>query len=152
MKDTEAGTAAIQLSERLPHRPETVWKVLTEGPLIARWLGMEPQGFRPEEGTEFTYRTDPAGAWDGTIRCKVLDVRPGRRLVYSWKSGDPGNRGYGAMLDTVVTLSLTPVEGGTLLEISHAGFHLPKNEIAYRNMGKGWKECTGRIQDLSEEE
>ena len=92
----------IVIDEVLPHAPETIWKVLTTGELIARWL-MAPTGFEPVKGKRFTYQTTPAGAWDGTIRCEVLEVMPNERLVYAWKGGHEGNVGYGAPLSTVVT-------------------------------------------------
>ena len=40
---------------------------------MGRWL-MAPAGFEPVKGKHFTYQTTPAGAWDGTIHCQVLEV------------------------------------------------------------------------------
>ena len=39
-------TQDIVVDEVFPHAPETVWKALTTGELIARWL-MEAHGFAP---------------------------------------------------------------------------------------------------------
>lgn len=46
MNDTalKSATQDIVVDEVFPHAPETIWKVLTTGGLIARWL-MEPRGF-----------------------------------------------------------------------------------------------------------
>src|SRR5215218_5709738 len=101
--------------------PETIWKTLTTGDLIGRWL-MAPSGFEPVKGNRFTFQTKPAGAWDGVIRCEVLEAVPNERLAYAWRSGDENNVGYGSALDTVVTWTLTRVEGGTRLRLVHAGF------------------------------
>jgi uncharacterized protein YndB with AHSA1/START domain len=136
---TRTDTQAIVVDEVFPHAPETIWKVLTTGELIGRWLHMAPTGFAPVKGTHFTYQTTPAGAWDGAIRCQVLEAIPNERLVYSWKGGAEGNTGYGSPLDTVVTFTLSRVDGGTRLRLVHAGFVLPKNEVAFKNMGNGWK-------------
>ncbi len=114
-------TRDIVVEELLPHAPETIWRALTTGDLIGRWL-MTPRGFAPVTGTRFTFQTKPGGAWDGVIRCEVLEVIAGERLVYSWKGGHPDNAGYGAPLDTVVTWTLTRVEGGTRLRLVHAVF------------------------------
>lgn len=133
-----AGAQEIVVDEVLPHAPETVWRVLTSGALMARWL-MAPTGFAPVIGTRFTFRTTPAGAWDGTIRCQVLEAEPNRRLVYAWAGGDAGNVGYGAPLDTVVTWTLSRVEAGTRLRLVHSGFVLPRNQTAFAKMGAGWK-------------
>ena len=42
-------TQDILVDEIFPHAPETIWKTLTTGELIARWL-MAPTGFEPVEG------------------------------------------------------------------------------------------------------
>jgi uncharacterized protein YndB with AHSA1/START domain len=141
----------IVVDEVLPHAPETIWKALTDGALIKRWL-MEPSGFAPVVGNRFTYQTKPAGAWDGTIRCEVLEVIPQQRLIYAWRSGDGSNVGYGAPLDTLVTWSLTKVPVGTRLRMVHSGFVTPKNDVAYENMSNGWKTVIARLgQAIGEE-
>ena len=116
MIELKPATQAIIVDEILPHAPETIWKALTSSRLIARWI-MEPTGFAPVEGTRFTFRTTPAGAWDGTIHCQVLEVVPNERLSYSWKGGDDGNVGYGSRLDTVVTWTLSGEGDGTRVRL-----------------------------------
>ena len=98
MSDAALQTRAeeIVIDESFPHAPETIWRTLTSGESMGRWLGMEPVGFEPVVDNRFTYRTTPAGEWDGTIRCEVLDAIPNERFVYSWKGGHEGNVGYGA--------------------------------------------------------
>ena len=136
----------IVMDEILPHGVDLVWKALTDGPLMARWM-MPPTGFAPVVGTEFTFQTTPAGAWDGLIRCKVLEVEAPRRIAYAWTGGDEGNQGYGSRLDTVVAFTLTPVADGTRLQLVHSGFVLPKNAVARQNMGEGWPKVLGRLRD-----
>jgi uncharacterized protein YndB with AHSA1/START domain len=145
-------TEDIVVEEVLPHAPETIWKALTTGELIARWLLMNPTGFEPVKGKHFTFQTTPAGAWDGVIRCEVLQVTANERLVYSWKSGHEGNVGYGARLDSVVTWSLSTVENGTRLRLVHSGFVLPKNDTAYKNMSDGWKKVFRTLDAIAAEQ
>ncbi len=140
----------IVIDEVFPHRAETIWKTLTTADLLARWI-MQPTGFEAVVGKTFTFQTTPAGAWDGTIRCEVLEVAPNRRLAYAWRSGDAGNVGYGALLDTVVTWSLDPVEAGTRVRMVHSGFVLPKNDTAYKGMSEGWPKVVQRLIGLAEE-
>jgi uncharacterized protein YndB with AHSA1/START domain len=147
-----AGTHDIVVQEVFPHAPETIWKTLTSGGLMARWIEMTPTGFAPVRGTRFTFQTTPAGAWDGVIRCQVLEVIPNERLVYSLKSGHEGNVGYGALLDTVVTFTLARAKNGTRLRLVHSGFMLPKNETAFNNMGQGWKKVVPRIGAIADEQ
>ena len=139
-------TRDIVVDEVFPHAPETIWKTLTSGELMARWL-MEPRGFAPVVGTRFTYQTRPAGAWDGTIQCEVLEVVPLERFVYAWQGGHESNQGYGSLLDTVVSFTLTPVDGGTRLRLVHSGFATPVNDTAYENMSNGWRKVVPRLAE-----
>jgi len=144
-------TQDIVIDEIFPHAVATIWKALTSAQLIARWL-MPPTGFEAVEGNNFTFKTNPAGAWDGTIHCRVLEVVPNQRFAYAWKGGDAGNTGYGSALDTVVTWFLTPVEAGTRVRVVHSGFVTPTNDTAYRNMSDGWVKVLQRLDAISGED
>ena len=148
---SRSGTHEIVVEEVFSHAPETIWKTLTSGELMGRWIEMTPTGFEPVKGKHFTFQTTPAGAWDGVIRCEILDVVPNERLVFSWKSGHEGNVGYGARLETIVRFTLSRVENGTRLRLVHSGFMLPKNETAFKNMGEGWKKVVPRIGRITGE-
>lgn len=141
----------IVVDEVLPHAPETIWKALTTGELIARWL-MAPTGFEPVKDKRFTYQTTPAGAWDGTIHCQVLEVMPHERLVYAWTGGHEGNVGYGAPLDTVVTWTLSRTEGGTRVRLVHSGFIAPRNDTAFKSMSEGWKKVVRNLNTIAREQ
>jgi uncharacterized protein YndB with AHSA1/START domain len=151
MNDTalKSDTQDIVVDEVFPQAPETIWKALTTGELIARWL-MPTTGFEPVQGKRFTLQTKPAGAWDGVIHCQVLEAMPNQRLVYAWKGGHEGNVGYGSRLDTVVTWILSRVESGTRLRLVHSGFVLPKNDTAFKSMSEGWKKVVPSIGDIAE--
>ena len=127
----KSDTQDIVVDEVFPHAPETIWKTLTTGELIGRWL-MAPTGFEPVEGKHFTMKTTPAGAWDGIIRCQVLEVKPNERFAYAWKGGHEGNVGYGSPLDTVVTWTLSRVEAGTRLRLVHSGFVTPQERHRFQ--------------------
>jgi uncharacterized protein YndB with AHSA1/START domain len=144
-------TQAIVVDEIFPHAPSVIWNALTSGELIGRWL-MAPKGFAPVVGCHFTYQTVPAGEWDGTIHCEVLEIVPNERLSYAWKGGHQSNDGYGAKLETVVTFTLSNAETGTRLRLVHSGFVLPKNDTAYRNMSEGWKKVVQKLDIVVAEE
>lgn len=144
-------TQQIVVDAVFPHAPETIWKALTNGELMGRWM-MAPTGFEPVEGAHFTFRTTSAGLWDGTIHCRVLEVRPNERLAYTWKGGHEANVGYGSLLDTVVTWTLSRVENGTRLRLVHSGFVLPRNDTAYENMGEGWKKVVRNLGSTAGEQ
>ena len=149
---TDVDIRDISVEQTFPHTLEIVWRVLTTPALIERWLRMTPVGFEPVVGNRFTYQTTPAGKWDGRIHCELLEVSPLRRLVYSWKGGDPENVGYGSKLDLVVTMALEPTDAGTRLRVTHSGFDLPRNDTAFAAMSGGWKGVVERIAELSAEQ
>lgn len=151
----ESGTQDIVVDEVFPHAPETIWKTLTDGELIARWM-MPPIGFELVQGKSFAFKTKPAGEWDGVIHCRILEVVPNERLAYAWKGGHESNRGYGSKLETIVTWTLARVANGTRVRLVHSGFVLPKNDTAYQNMSEGWNKVLHNLdavvaeQDVSE--
>lgn len=147
----ESGTQDIVVDEFFPHAPETIWKTLTNGELMARWM-MPPTGFEPVPGKRFTYQTKPAGEWDGVIHCQVLEAVPNERFAYAWTGGHESNLGYGSRLETTVTWTLTRVANGTRLRLVHSGFVLPKNDTAYRNMSEGWSTVVRNLEAVAGEQ
>ena len=149
---THTRSQEIVVDDIFPHAPETIWKTLTSSESMGRWLRMTPSDFAPVIGSRFTYRTTPAGEWDGTIQCEVLEVIPNERFAYSWKGGHEDNSGYGSKLDTIVTFTLEKAEGGTRLRLVHSGFVLPENDTAYRGMSGGWSQVVPSIGAIAGEQ
>jgi uncharacterized protein YndB with AHSA1/START domain len=136
-----AETQAIVVEKVLPYPPEKIWRTLTTSDVIAKWL--MPNDFEPIIGHRFTFKTRPMGDWDGVVHCEVLACEPPRLLRYSWKGGADSNPAYGSRLESEVTWTLTPVEGGTHLRMVHDGFVFPGNKIAFDMMSPGW----GKVMD-----
>ncbi len=146
--DRAAITRDIVVEQVLPHIPATVWKTLTTSALIARWL--MPNDFEPHVGKKFTFRSKPMGDWDGIVYCEVLDVLPNERLAYSWTGGSaPGSTV--PPLDSVVTWTLTAVDGGTRLRLVHSGFRSPENDMAFNAMSPGWGQVMASIGRVAAE-
>ncbi len=148
---TMSDTRDIVIDEVFPHRPEVVWRTLTNAELIGRWL-MVPTGFEPTKGKPFTFQTTPAGAWDGVIHCKVLEATPNERLVFAWTGGHDANAQYGSHLETVVAWTLTAVAGGTRLRLVHSGFRVPNNDFAFKRLSEGWPQVFRRIETIAGEQ
>ncbi len=101
---------------------------------------MEPTGFEPVEGKHFTFKTSPAGAWDGVIHCQVLEVLPNQRFAYAWKGGHEANAGYGSPLDTVVTWIAVPRRRtARAFAWSIPASSGRRTTPAFKNMSEGWK-------------
>ena len=71
--------------------------------------------------------------WKGSTNCEVLEVdEPGNSSTRGAmaRSSDSG-------LKTIVTWTLTPAAGGTLVRMEHSGFK-PADEGGFKAMGGGW--------------
>jgi len=136
-------TKSIVVERMLPHPPAKVWEALTTDELIGKWL--MDNDFEPLVGHRFNFRATPIpGAWNGISDCEVLEVDPPRRLA--WRQQAAGDQKADG-LDTVVTWTLTPVEGGTQVRMVQTGFR-PQDEMAHQMMSGGWPrivEGLGRV-------
>lgn len=88
--------------------------------LYRHWLSNPDANIDPRIGGryEFLFRTDEPAGFQGGEGCRILAMEPDRLLVFTWNS-PPGfvTRGQ----HTWVVLTLTPVDGGTLLRLAHWG-------------------------------
>jgi uncharacterized protein YndB with AHSA1/START domain len=131
-----ATTRSLVIEREMPHPPEKIWRALTEGRLIAEWL--MTNDFQPIVGHRFTFRATPVPGWNGIIDSEVLLVESGSRLSYGWASMG---------LETVVTWTLTPTDGGTHLRMEQSGF--PSEEGAnYKGAKYGWTNFIGKLEQV----
>jgi uncharacterized protein YndB with AHSA1/START domain len=131
----------VKLEQFYHHPMDAVWKGLTDPALVGQWL-MPMHGFKPKVGTRFQFRFPKASpGWNGVVDCEVLEVEPGRKLVYSWRG--QGNDGEPTDFSkSTVAWTLEPTRtagGGTVLRLEHAGFAGLKGVLLSFMMGMGWK-------------
>ena len=129
-------TKSIVAEYDLPHPPKKVWRILTEPKLLEAWL--MPNDIAAVVGHKFNFRAHPIGNWDGIVWCEMLTVEPHTRLRYSWRGKAPTDEKPDHVLDTVVTWTLNPKPGGTLLRLDHDGF-TDADQMGYEQMSGGWK-------------
>ena len=129
-------TRSLVIDREMPHPPEKIWRALTEGQLIEEWL--LKNDFRPIVGHRFSFRREPVANWNGVIDCEVLVVEPNSRLSYSWSAMG---------METVVTWTLTPTEGGTHLRMEQSGFG-PDREANYKGAKYGWQNFIGKLEQV----
>ena len=125
--------------------PADVWEYLTNPDLMELWL--MKNNFQLAVGHDFQFfaRPIPQMEFDGNIYCRVLEIDPQKKLVYSWKGG-PGD---GVMtLDSVVTWTLSATEKGTELHLEHTGFTEKTNVMMITAMDAGWIGNMRKIVDF----
>ena len=130
-------TEFISFEFELHHAPAKVWRALTDPALLTEWL-LPVVGLALEPGTEFAFHAPPQPGWDGTVKCRLLEIEPQRKLRYTWVVGD---------IDTVVTFTLTPLDSGTRLSLVQAGFR-PDQKRNFGGARYGWRMMGGRLLDV----
>jgi uncharacterized protein YndB with AHSA1/START domain len=120
--------------------PELVYRFLTEGDLMRRWMGVDVE-IDPKPGG--IYRVSPNGV--ETARGNYVEVDPNRKIAFSW--------GYESGLDgmpagsTLVEITLEARKPGTLVRLVHR--HLPSDD-AKRAHDDGWQHYLARLKMASE--
>lgn len=143
--DAGAGAAlALRIERRFAAAPALVFAAWTEARHLRRWCA--PHGF---EVTESEGELRVGGAWRAAMRegdgrehrlsGVYREIEPPRRLVFThaWLDAE-GRRGP----ETLVTLELEAVAGGTLMRFTQEGF---ATAWARDGHGGGWGETFERL-------
>lgn len=127
----------IQLKWFYAYAPEIIWECLTNPEILKQW-NLSSGDFKAEVGFKWMeiQKPRPKMDWDGKIYFEILEVIPLKKLAYSFKGGKSATE---INLDTVVTWTLIPKDGGTELHLSQTGFNGPKNYISSFIMELGWR-------------
>lgn len=131
---TTATTRSVVIEKELPHRPEKIWRALTQGALLQEWL--LDNDFQPVVGHAFKFRSPPMPQWDGIIDSEVLVVEPNERISYTWSSMG---------LVSVVVWTLVATGSGTLVRMEQSGFRHDQ-EAAYQGATYGWQKFFGGLE------
>lgn len=138
---------AFDVDQIVAARPETVFRVLTEPELYARWFG--PPGANVEvESMELTLGgrlalciTFPDLDLEVGIEGFYEVIEPPLRLVHTWRATDEE-------LVTTVTFELEPIGEQTRLRVVHRGFVDPVD--LEQNQG-GWRDHLQVLAELAAE-
>ena len=136
-KTTRSQTESLAFEFDLPHAPEKVWRALTDPALLAEWL-LPVVDLQLEPGAAFTFKTQAYPGWDGTVKCRFVEIDAQRKLSYTWSV---------PFLDTVVTFTLTPTASGTRLSLVQSGFK-PDQKREFGGARYGWKMMGDKLVDL----
>jgi len=136
-KTAKSQTESLEFEFDLRHPPEKVWRALTDPKLLAEWL-LPVIGWKLEPGAAFTFKTQPYPGWDGTVDCRILEVKAHTKISYSWSV---------PFLDTVVTFTLAPTPSGTRLSLVQSGFKASQKQ-EFGGARYGWKMMGEKLVDL----
>ena len=100
----------VKLCVFYPHPPEKIWQALTDCRILGAW--MMKNNFEPRIGHKFKFESNSLPGLETTIYCEVIELNEPKRLAYTWQDSNTGEA-------SLVIWTLTPVEGGTQLELRH---------------------------------
>jgi uncharacterized protein YndB with AHSA1/START domain len=128
--------ASYELTIEAP--AEVVWRLLTTGDGLVRWVGPEATA-EPVPGGGLRW-VHPNGA---TVVGRFVELVPYRRLVftYGWEDGRMGVSAG----STTVEIELSEQDGVTTLRLAHHG--LPPAAVADHE--HGWAYFLGRLRDAA---
>ncbi|HXV60707.1 MAG TPA: ester cyclase [Vicinamibacteria bacterium] len=123
----------VNLMEFFEATPDEVWEALTDREVLTDWL--MPNDFVAEVGKTFTFVPDHPTPWEGDVQCKVLQLLPRKRMVWSWRT-------RGMKEPSRVEFELTPKKGGTELVFKHGGV---ADEPVVKGLEGGWPDMIDRL-------
>lgn len=136
MIEGEGETRTVIVERQFAASADKLWRALTQPHLIEAWL--MKNDFKPVEGHRFSLRKDPSPEISVVIDCEVKVVDPNRTLSYTWAA-------YGT--ETVVTFTLTPTAGGTILRLEQAGFQADQ-KAAIKGANASWPHFLAALEDV----
>jgi uncharacterized protein YndB with AHSA1/START domain len=112
---------SFKLTATIPASPEAVYEAWLDSAAHSAMTGGKAE-VSDRIGAPFT-------AWDGYIQGRNIELVPGKRIVQSWRTAEFSDEDP----DSIITIALEPVAGGTLLTLEHAG--APDEQTGYEDGG-----------------
>ncbi len=123
----------IEKSVLVPLTADQTFALVTEPERLRRWQAISAH-VDLRAGGDFRWTVAPGASAGGT----VVEVEPGRRVVYTW--GWEGDEAQPPGTSTV-TVTLEPAEGGTTVRLVHEGL-TPEQEAQHH---EGWDHFMERL-------
>jgi uncharacterized protein YndB with AHSA1/START domain len=143
MDTARPATHSLEVRRTIRASPEHIYDAWTTAETLARWFAPSADFTTVVHEVEARvggrYRIEMRhqnGSSHVAVGAYRELTRP-TRLSFSWRwDGTP-------MADTIVTIDLMPVDGGTELILTHSGF---TTEPERNEHAKGWNGCLDRIE------
>lgn len=121
---------------------ETIFKALTDQNIMQKWFYAGPDGWsatvKNDPAVGGAYRIDMHGDSETySHEGEYTEIVPNSKLVFTWNSK--------AVRDTVVTITLTEVDGGTEVKLTH---EFMPNEEMKKNHTEGWQQILIHLESV----
>ena len=112
---------------------DAVWRYIVDPDLLAAWLMRN--NFSGKVGEEFQFFAQPSKDWDGVLKCKLVELDPPSKVVFTWDANDIGG-------ETLVTIELFEVAGRTRVRLIHANFENATFDVdpIVKRHDEGWSD------------
>jgi uncharacterized protein YndB with AHSA1/START domain len=146
MKAEPVTPESIRLEVDLPEPPEKVWRAMSDAHLAGRWL--DATDLRAEVGCRFRMRPADGSHDSPNVDCEIIEAVPNERL--RWLQHERESATDTHVVESIVTLELSPTSHGTRLRIVHDGFrHVRTHVVALASTRQRRKaKVTGSMQSL----
>lgn len=148
MSQTESSVAGttVEVVRTIPAPPEMVYAAWTQPPFIRQWFTaghvMPHCDFVAEVGRPYSLGYHYQGR-TGKVTGVIQEVIPNQRLSYTWTVlGEPGEA-----VDSLVTVTFRPVEGGTQVRVRHERL---TSERARSDTLGGWTQIVELMDRMAE--
>jgi len=139
-------TDSLRMTRVIRAPRQAVWDAITQPEHMQRWMCPAPNGVEScsadlRVGGAYEVRMAVEGKRHtafGTYR----EIDEPSRLVYTWDWRDSEMPPMG---DTIVTIELTEVDGGTELVLVHEGFPAPEAKDGHE---QGWGACLMHLEGM----
>lgn len=132
--------APIEIERVLRAPVKKVWQALTDREQMKQWY-FELDAFEPVVGFEFSFPGQGHKGENYMHLCKITEVIPERKLVYSWTYKDQEGSSF-------VSFELFPEGEHTRLLLTHTGVHtFPAGnaDFAKTSFVEGWTMIIGKL-------
>jgi len=138
---------SLTLKRRINAAPEKIFAAWTDPKKMMCWWGpKDAVTFRAEAdlrvGGRFAVGFRTPNSEDNNVSGIYREIVPNRKLVFTWVWRSTPER------ESLVTVSLKPDEGGTILTLLHEQFH---DETARANHERGWSQTLDMLATYVEQ-
>lgn len=126
--EPHGSTVTLRLKRVIHASPEKIYNAFLDPDALAAWLpphGMvgKTHGLEPRVGGKFRMSFYTVNkSWSNTFGGTYVELVPNKKIVHTdrFETDDPAMQG-----EMRFTITLTPVEGGTLIEVEQTGIPAP---------------------------